>query len=389
MKIPIDHSAGQQRAEQFERLVEILILRMYKEQNVTRHFILPRSKNKKSYGPSSVDFLIRAPKGEITVIETKAPYTDSASYGVNRAFRRLKRFYQRFPDRNDVRKIVLAISVELPRQSDEEAEAPAAFSERQGVSWEIWDSRKIRALLKQHCNVAIASFTVDSLARAVSHLASPMHVLAERRPITFPGLDLFAAAKHPIGEQRNVVVVCADYCSYSRFVSASSSDGKLMKSIMGRFYRETRRIIALNRGLLDKFLGDGALCYWLEPVSSAQIDNCVRELIGLSLNLAEEWQEQIDLNVKPKGMRVGGAIGTVTFIPESERSPSPIHAIGECINLAARLQVAALPNTLLISNRLRTAIFRADKTFEEIKPTELKNIGEVLVWKKDYGGSGV
>lgn len=384
MKIPVDHSAGQHRADLFEQITEILLRNIYKRCSITRHFILPREHGGRSVGPISIDFLVEDSKDNIIIIETKAPYTETPSYGINKTLRRLKQFYQNYPDKKRIKEVILIIAIELPHQSVEEAELTSNFFTQQSVKCEIWDSRKIRSLLKKHNNISVATFTVDSMNQILSKFSEDDKTPKRISDKKILGLDTYGRSPLPKGEQRNVVVMCADFCSYSRFVLASGSDGEIMRSIMGRFYRETRRIIFAKSGLLDKFLGDGVLFYWMAPHLSEIIDGCTRELIGLSLNLAEEWQELVDLNVTPKGMRVGAAIGTINFIPETDGPISPVHAIGECINLAARLQAVATPNSLLISNKLHTAVFGDDKDFLEIGPKELKNIGEILAWKKDY-----
>ncbi len=384
MKIPINHSAGQHRAELFEQVTEIILRRIYEGRPITRHFILPREQGGKPIGPISIDFIVETSKQNITVIETKAPYTETPSYGINKTLRRLKQFYQNFPDKERIQDVILALAAELPHQSAEEAERTSKFFAQQSVKCDIWDSHKIRGLLNKYCNISVATLTVESLIQVISRLSVGEKTSIGVSDEKVPSLDIYSQIPLPKGEQKSVIVIYADYCSFSRFVLASGSEGEIMRSIMGRFYRETRRIIHANSGLLDKFLGDGVLFYWMEPHDSKKIDGCIRELIGLSLNLAEEWQELVDLNVTPKGMRVGAAIGTISFIPETDKATSPVHAIGECINLAARLQAVATPNSLLISNKLHTAEFGDDKDFLEIGPTELKNIGEVLAWKKDY-----
>jgi adenylate cyclase len=186
-----------------------------------------------------------------------------------------------------------------------------------------------------------------------------------------------------------VVVLCADFCSYTKFVLASGGDKDLISSVLGRFYRETRRIIEDNGGWVDKYMGDGILAFWMpSAVSDAdlggRIDACSAQLIACALGIAKEWQDQIDHSVEIVGMRVGAAIGKVLFIPEAIGKEKPLHAISDFINLAARLQSAAKENSLVISNRLRKTCFDATGSFRELEPLELKNFGKVVAWSKDY-----
>jgi len=157
---------------------------------------------------------------------------------------------------------------------------------------------------------------------------------------------------------------------------------------MGRFYKEVRKIIKEYTAIFDKFMGDGVLFYWIvkkgeDPYKMDKlIDSCINQLIGFSISIAKEWQEHIDINIDIQGMRCGGAIGDMLFISEKIGSTEKLHAIGDCINLAARLQSKADPNYFFVSNKLKTHIFNNDIDFTMNKPIELKNIGNVLSWKK-------
>jgi adenylate cyclase len=153
---------------------------------------------------------------------------------------------------------------------------------------------------------------------------------------------------------------------------------------MGRFYRGSRQIVVECGGLLDKFMGDGLLAYWVPPAGASEnVLHCVRALVGLAGKLAAEWQDQVDLSVEPKGMRVGAAIGPVLFIPENVDRSGPVQAVGECLNLASRLQGLAEPNSLVVSNRLKSRCYSGDDAFVELPPTAVKNIGEVVAWRRD------
>ena len=158
-----------------------------------------------------------------------------------------------------------------------------------------------------------------------------------------------------------MIALVADFCSYSKFVHGSFGERELIVSVMGRFYRETRRIVASAGAYLDKYAGDGLLAFWFTDgavpaeVIASSINECVYQLIGTSLAIAKEWQDRINLAVRPTGMRVGADVGPVLFISEQLDSNPPFHAIGESINLATRLQAAAKPNTLVVSNRLKGA----------------------------------
>jgi class 3 adenylate cyclase len=82
-------------------------------------------------------------------------------------------------------------------------------------------------------------------------------------------------------------------------------------------------------------------------------------------------------------MRCGAAVGDVLFIAEDPLNPALVHAIGDAINLAARLQSSADPNSLVVSNRLHTSYFRDASELVEFNP-DAKNMGTKKAWKKTF-----
>ncbi len=399
MKVLVDHKEGQYRSQLFEELVYELLLERFPEWEVSRNVLVPKKGRKEKLTSTPVDFVARTPAGDYILIEAKAPYTGSPSYGINRTLRRLKSVFDRMPQRQDIRKVILTLASELPTNSEKELlKAKEYFAERE-VEFELLDSKEIKRLLRRHLNLKLSSFATRGLELALGRKRTERERKTGKRKLTVKDKKRAESEKQirekvvsieelRSDEYKNAIVVCADFCSYSRFVSASFSDKELVISIMSRFYREVRRIIEEYGGIVDKFMGDGVLFYWLSREQLKDlakiIDCCISQLIGISMNLAGEWQDHLDVFVKTKGMRCGGAIGDVLLITEKYKSTSGYHAIGDCINLASRLVSKTSPNSFLISNRLKTKVFGEDGDFEEITPFTAKNIGLVKAWKKRY-----
>jgi class 3 adenylate cyclase len=395
LKIKIDHESGQYRAELFELLIYHLLKVVYSEMIVAHGLVLP--KGAEGGMPSlALDFAI-VDKGRIAGIgEAKAPYTDAASFGINKTFRRMKEAFNRFPQELRPKEIIIAMASELPATSAGVAQTTKEFFERSGAELKIWDAKKLSKLLEKHLNLTIHSFSIENLEKALRSIdpeavAGAQHTDVEGGALVAPSQKdaPSAGASVKSGEYEGVVVLCADFCSYTKFVLASGADQGLISSVMGRFYRETRRIIEDGGGIVDKYMGDGILAFWMPSAVSdsdlgKKIESCGSQLIACALGIAKEWQDQIDHSVDIVGMRVGVAIGKVLFISEIPGREQPMHAISDYINLAARLQTAAKENSLVISNRLRKACFDGDSTFEELDPLELKNFGKVIAWSKDY-----
>ena len=367
----MDHQLGQYRAELFDELIARLLTAMYPEAEVTRKIAL-RVPHRGAFRSVSIDFRVRVSASDI-IVEIKAPYTDAVADVVNSALRNLKTVVNSLsPSRTKC--FILAIPTSFPQASCAALEETRHAACASGASVLVWDGDELLKLVREHLSIEIESFSVDEVKRALG-----LESDAEPAVTSMVGLDE--------GLKEDVVVLVADFCSFSRFVQASGSDTELITSVMARFYRETRQAINEGNGVLDKYMGDGILAYWFGEDASAQLETCLQRLIGIAVNLAEEWQDQIDYPVGVKGLRAGAAIGSVLFV--SEQPPSyPIHAIGDPVNIAARLQGAAEPNSLVISNRLRKRFFGARDDFEEVGSFDLKNIGNVIAWRKTFGKNG-
>jgi class 3 adenylate cyclase len=367
----MNHQLGQYRAELFDELVARLLAAMYPQASVTRKIAL-RLPHKGAFRSVGIDFRVGLPSGDI-VVETKAPYTDAVADVVNNALRSLKTVVELLsPGR--IKTFMLAIPTSFPQVSSGLLEETRLVADAVGATVKVWDGDELLKLVREHLSTEITSFSVDDLKKALG-------TESVAGPSDAPLVGLSDGLKD------DVVILVADFCSFSRFVQASSNDTGLVASVMARFYRETRQAIKASNGHLDKFMGDGILAYWFGEDAGAAIVRCVEQLMGISVNLAEEWQDQIDYAVDPKGLRAGAALGSVLFV--SEQPPNPlIHAIGDSVNIAARLQGMAEPNSLMISNRLRKRFFGARDDFGEVAPFNLKNIGKVIAWRKSFGKNG-
>lgn len=399
MKVPINHKEGQYRSQLFEELIFGLLLDFFSDWDVNRNVFVPKQSRKGKLTSTSVDFVARSPSGDYVLVEAKAPYTGTPSYGVNRTLRRFKSIVDRVPERGHVTKIILALASELPASSEKELlKAKEYFAERK-IECEIWDAKQIKRLLRQYLHLKLGSFSTNDLELVLGKEAKKVEGVAEKKKLTTKEKKQAQSEKEikeklitfeelKSDEYKNAIVICADFCSYSRFVNASASDKELIISIMSRFYREVRKTIQEHGAIVDKFMGDGVLFYWIirSPLNSVSkiINSCIRRIIGISMNLAEEWQDHLDAFVKTKGMRCGGAIGDVLLITEEPEGTLSFHAISDCINLASRFLLKASPNSFIISNKLKTKIFGEDDNFEEMNPLLLKNIGLVKAWKKNY-----
>jgi class 3 adenylate cyclase len=375
MALVLPHGEGQYRAEIFEELVGRILRAKYPDAKITQDFLTqPQVRS------SQVDFFVQSSPRPIFV-ESRAPYSDNPWSSVRRSIRLLQEL-----NRRSGADAILALAGPIPSEGFTDLESVRARFQGWGNNFELWDEAEILRLTEQYLGHRLTSLSTDAMLAIVGDLNDPY-----ARVVRDPGSGhIISSDRGPValpeGRHKGAIILLADFCSFSKFVHASRGDDELVSSVMGRLYREARKLIQQHGGILDKFMGDGVLAYWLPGGANgsdfaAQFLECAKSLTGMALKLAEEWQDQVDLAVEPIGMRCGAAVGDVLFIAEDPHGGVLVHAIGEEINIAARLQSEAEPNVMALSNRLKSSYFGNDTTCTEFV-AELKNIGRVKAWKK-------
>jgi len=373
MSTTLEQEEALQRAELFDELVHRLLTAIHSPDAVVRNFILATGTGARDFGPETIDEVVKVGPDRVVLVETRAPYTDEHLPDVERGLERLSSAATQMAKTVAIAGVILAVASELPLSAEPLIDRHAKAFHDRGTDFEVWSERTILELVQLHLGVPMRSLFASDLATTLQMIvdrSSPTD-MQRRRPLL------------PVGRYSNVLVLSADFCSYSKFVHASHNNHDMISSIMGRFYRRTRQIITEHGGIVDKYMGDGVLCYWLNatPDLKPEISDCVRELIGAAVALSAEWEERVDDHIRNKGLRVGAAMGDVLFIAEEEAGE--VHALSDSINVAVRLQAAAQPNSFVITNVLNSHMFR-DDSFTRLRPLTLKNIGTFTAWRRTF-----
>jgi predicted ATPase/class 3 adenylate cyclase len=184
-------------------------------------------------------------------------------------------------------------------------------------------------------------------------------------------------------ERRQLTVMFCDLVG-STAISAQL-DPEDLSSVIGAFQRACVNAITPFGGSIAKYMGDGALIYFGYP--EAHEDDAERALrAGLAL-LDAILAMRLPLPVRPQ-VRVGIATGLVVvgeLIGEGDAKERV--AVGETLNLAARIQAVASPNSVVVAEltrRLAGAAF----DYEDLGPHELKGIPDTARLWRVTGESG-
>jgi len=189
----------------------------------------------------------------------------------------------------------------------------------------------------------------------------------------------------PPGLYRNMVVLVADLCSFSSYVR-DTRDDELVRHCLTAFYSKARYEI-INRGaMLYQFVGDSVFGIFgipdQKPGFARDAVLAGKSLISIGSSVSHHWQRNLDRAQPASGLRVGIAIGDLQILSLRPYSRTNMGIIGEAINLAARLQAAAQPHEIVMSNTFYNQLDSESQTgLIEMEPMEARNVGYIKAWR--------
>jgi class 3 adenylate cyclase/tetratricopeptide (TPR) repeat protein len=180
----------------------------------------------------------------------------------------------------------------------------------------------------------------------------------------------------PPEERRSATVLFADLSGYTAV--SERLDPELIKSLTERALRRLGEEVERHGGTIDKFIGDNVMGVFGAPITHEDDpERAVRA--GMAMQGAmEEINERIASGVEANfELRVGINSGEVL----AGRVGDGYTVIGDPVNVAARLQGAARPGTVIVGE-LTHRLTRSAIEYVELGPLELKGKSEpVAAWE--------
>ena len=176
------------------------------------------------------------------------------------------------------------------------------------------------------------------------------------------------------GERRQLTVLFSDLVGSTEL--AAAIDPEQFREIVDDYYRICADCITEHGGHLASYLGDGVLAYFGYPV--ALEDAASRGVrAGLAIRDAVlEAAAQTPLGAaSAPGVRVGLHTGVVVIDEVGGASRRETHALGDAMNLAARVQSAASPGEVVVTDATLD-LTRGAFVVEDAGAHELKGIAE-------------
>jgi class 3 adenylate cyclase len=152
----------------------------------------------------------------------------------------------------------------------------------------------------------------------------------------------------PDGERRQVTVLFADLVGFTAFSERSGEEAAY--KLMQRIAKLLREAVQEHGGTVRSFTGDGVMALFGVPqaLEDAPLRAC-RAAILIQERLAARAAEIETIHGMRPQCRIGINTGTAVVGRVDEEDGGDATALGDAINLAARLQTLAQPTTIVLS----------------------------------------
>ncbi|BAY25739.1 adenylate/guanylate cyclase [Calothrix sp. NIES-2100] len=185
-------------------------------------------------------------------------------------------------------------------------------------------------------------------------------------------------------EPRLITVLFSDIVGFTQLANTLRS--RRVAELLNEYLEGMTKTVFDNGGTVDKFMGDAILALYGAPeelTPNEQVRRAINTARAMHLaldNLNQRWRDQgiFDSHghsgVKFRcGIHQGTAV--VGMFGSAERADYT--AIGPSVNIAARLQAAAIPGTILVSAAV--ADYLQDEEITKVSPLELKGVDETVL----------
>jgi len=171
----------------------------------------------------------------------------------------------------------------------------------------------------------------------------------------------------PTAERRQLSAMFADLVGYTEM--SNRIDPEEMRPLLQRYQDLVAGEISRFGGQIAKFLGDGILVYFGWP---AAFEDHPYRAVAAGLKILERIGEVQAPDGQPLRLRIGVASGPVVvgdLVGQKTRDDGAV--TGRVLNLAARIQTQAAPNTLVIPAEMKTLLGKMFE-YDDLGHAELK-----------------
>ena len=170
--------------------------------------------------------------------------------------------------------------------------------------------------------------------------------------------------------RKTVTILFADVVDSTEL--GARLDPEVLRRVLDRYFELVRAAIERHGGVVEKFIGDAAMAvFGIPAVHEDDALRAVRAACELREALAEPSEELTGTHGMPLQIRVGVNTGEV-LVRAADTGES--FATGAAVNIAARLEQAAIPGEILIGE----ATYRLVQHSVESEPVDPVDLGGAL-----------
>jgi len=187
------------------------------------------------------------------------------------------------------------------------------------------------------------------------------------------------------GDRRQVVVLFADLEGFTGL--AERLDPEEVTLLVGTVLQDLATAVYEYEGYVDKFMGDAIMALFGAPL--AHEDDPDRAVLA-GLGMVERVARRNEAGDFPLALRVGIHAGEVVAAHLGDGLRLQYTVVGDAVNVAARLEHAAQPNTVLVSDTVHARVAPRFNV-EALEPIAVKGrvepvaIYRVVGWREGTG----
>ncbi len=151
-------------------------------------------------------------------------------------------------------------------------------------------------------------------------------------------------------ERRQVTVLFADIRSFTTIAESMTAEDVVF--LLNQYFSVMVDIIFKNNGLLDKFVGDQLVAvFGLMESSGNASENAIRTAIEMQDATEEMMRKRLQANLEifDVGIGINTGVAIIGNIGSANRMDYTV--IGDCVNIAARLEQMALGGEIIIGEQ--------------------------------------
>lgn len=153
-----------------------------------------------------------------------------------------------------------------------------------------------------------------------------------------------------IVERKEITVIFTDIAGFTRW--SSHQDPATIHAFLNEYFESMTAIIFRHEGTIDKFIGDGLMFFFGDPVEqSDQADRAIRvafEMQEALDTLRAGWKDRFEMDIS---LRIGINTGLCTVGNPGSSQRMDYTAVGANVNLAQRLESRCSLGGVLVSAR--------------------------------------